>query len=302
MIRAQRRIAVIGVPIDLGSGLRGVDVGPSALRCAGLVPRLRALGHEVLDMGNLAAPVAESAEEGLATARFAAALADVCCEVRIRVREAIERGMTPLLLGGDHSLAIGSLAGLLDRRPDARVLWLDAHGDLNTPETTPSGNVHGMPLAVALGEAPALFPGLDWHRRGIAPERVVLVGVRSLDPGERERIRRLGLRVYTIADVDRLGIYEVMQRALDYLKAPPDSLHVSLDLDVVDPLHAPGVGTPVSGGMTIREAHLALEMIAQTNLMASLEVVEVNAFRDQENRTGQLATDLVLSAFGKTIL
>ncbi|HVC31896.1 MAG TPA: arginase [Chloroflexota bacterium] len=298
----KRRIEVVGVPLDLGAGLRGVDVGPSAMRHAGLVPRLRALGHEVADAGNLAAPVAESVEEGSPRARFAETVAAVCRELRVNVGASLRRAAMPLILGGDHSLAVGSLAGVLDQLPAARVLWLDAHGDLNTPTTTPSGNVHGMPLAVALGQAPDLFAGLDWEHRCIAPEHVALVGVRSLDPGEQERIRRLGIRVFTIADVDKLGIYDVIQRALDHLKPPAGSLHLSFDLDVVDPLFAPGVGTPVSGGITIREAHLALETVAQSGLLASMEVVEVNAIRDHENRTGQLATDLILSAVGQTIL
>lgn len=297
-----RRIEIVGVPLDLGAGLRGVDVGPSAMRHAGLVPRLRALGLDVADLGNLPAPVAESVEEGDRTARYAGPVAEVCRSLRATVRESLGRDAMPLILGGDHSLAAGSLAGVLDQRGDVRVLWLDAHGDLNTPATTPSGNVHGMPLAVALGQAPDLFRGLDWDQRQLPAHRVALVGVRSLDPGERDLIRRLGIRVFTIADVDKQGIYEIIQRALDHLNPPPGALHLSLDVDIVDPLFAPGVGTPVSGGITIREAHLALETIAQTGLLASTEVVEVNAIRDHENRTGQLATDLILSALGQTIL
>lgn len=297
-----RRIEVVGVPLDLGAGLRGVDVGPSAVRHAGLVPRLRTLGLEVVDTGNLNAPVAESVDEGNPRARFAESVARVCRALRTSVSQSLGRGATPLVLGGDHSLAAGSLAGALDRLPELRVLWLDAHGDLNTPITTPSGNVHGMPLAVALGQAPDLFDGLDWNRRRLLPERVAIVGVRSIDPGERDLIRQLGLKVFTIADVDRHGIYEVLQRVLRYLNSPPGSLHVSFDLDIVDPWFAPGVGTPVSGGITVREAHLALETIAQSGALASAEIVEVNAIRDHENQTGQLAADLALSAFGQTIL
>ena len=295
-------IEVIGVPLDLGAGLRGVDVGPSAMRHAGLLPRLRLLGYAATDAGNLPAPVSESADEGDTSARFALAVGEVCRALRLSVASTLRRGAVPLILGGDHSLSAGSLAGVLDARAQTRLLWLDAHGDLNTPGTTPSGNVHGMPLAVALGQAPELFPGLDWDHRRIAPEQVVLVGVRSLDSGERELIRHLGLRVFTISDVDRLGIYEVMQRALSYLKPAPGQLHLSLDLDVVDPSAAPGVGTPVAGGITVREAHLALELIAQSGTLGSLEAVEVNAIRDHENQTGRLASDLILSAFGQTIL
>lgn len=298
----RRPIEVVGVPLDLGAGLRGVDVGPSAMRHAGLVPRLRALGYETIDRGNLSTPVSEEIVEGDPRRRYAEAVAAVCVELRDYVTGVLNRGATPLILGGDHSLAAGSLAGVLARRPDARVLWIDAHGDLNTPGTTPSGNIHGMPLAVALGEAPSLFPGLGWENRHLAPSHVTLVGVRSLDPAERALIRRLGIQVFTISDVDRLGIFDVVQRALDHLQPEPGDLHLSLDLDVVDPTAAPGVGTPVSGGITVREAHLAMEQVAQSGLLGSMEVVEVNAIRDHENQTGRLATDLILSAFGQAIL
>jgi arginase len=298
----ERRVKVIGVPLDLGAGLRGVDVGPSAMRHAGLLLRLRTLGYDTADVGNLVAPVAESVVEGNPAARYVDSVAAVCGALRDEVHAARQSDAIPLILGGDHSLAAGSLAGLLDRTPDLRVLWIDAHGDLNTPETSPSGNVHGMPLAAALGAAPELFPGLSWEQRQLAPDHLVLLGVRSLDPGERALIRRLGLRVYTMADIDRLGMYAVMERALADLRPDPGQLHLSLDLDVVDPQLAPGVGTPVSGGITVREAHLAMEMIAQSGTLGSLEAVEVNAMRDHENQTGRLAVDLLLSALGQTIL
>jgi len=296
------RIEVVGVPLDLGAGLRGVDVGPSAIRHAGLLARLRALGYQVSDAGNLAAAVADSIDEGNPRARFASAVAETCRSLRHCVVRTIRDNATPVILGGDHSIAAGTLAGLLDARPEVRVLWLDAHGDLNTPLTTLSGNVHGMPLGAALGEAPNLFSGLDWDQRALPSDRVAIIGLRSLDPGERALIKRRGIRVYTMTDVDRFGIFDVVQRALDYLHPEPDQLHLSLDLDVVDPDAAPGVGTPVAGGVTIREAHLAMEMIAQTGTLGSLEAVEVNAFRDTENKTGRLAADLILSAFGQTIL
>lgn len=296
------RVEVIGVPLDLGAGLRGVDVGPSAMRHAALLPRLRSLGYAATDQGNLATPVADSVAEGDPTQRYAEAVAVVCRDLRFRVVQVVQRGGVPLILGGDHSLAAGSLAGLLDCRPGTRVLWLDAHGDANTPVTSPSGNVHGMALAAALGHAPELFAGLGWDRRALLPGRVALVGVRSLDPGERELIRHLGVHVFTIADVDRRGIFDVIENALAYLAPAPGELHVSLDLDVVDPTSAPGVGTPVPGGITVREAHLAMEVIANSRTLGSLEAVEVNAIRDHENQTGRLAVDLILSAFGQTIL
>jgi len=302
MTTESNRIEVVGVPLDLGAGLRGVDVGPSAMRLAGLLPRLRDLGFEVCDAGNLPAAVADSIEEGNPRARYAGAVAEVCQVLRARVSQTLRDSTTPVILGGDHSIAAGTLAGLLDERPPLRVLWLDAHGDMNTPDTTPSGNVHGMPLAAVLGEAPKVFPGLDWDRRSLGADRIVLIGLRSLDPGERALIKRRGIRVYTMADIDRHGMHNVVERALDYLHPTSRQLHLSLDLDVVDPDAAPGVGTPVSGGITIREAHLAMEMIAQTGFLGSLEAVEVNAFRDTANKTGRLATDLILSAFGQTIL
>jgi arginase len=317
-----RRVDVLGVQMDLGAGVRGVDMGPSAVRYAGLVEQLAALGLAVRDRGNVVAPVRQQlpAASGL---RYAADIAACCDEVRARVAESFEEGALPLLLGGDHSLAIGALAAARAARPGLRVLWLDAHADLNTAESTPSGNVHGTPLAVALGQLPGPFDRLGWAsgaasaaeeaaRRGrqdapaggdgaIAPERVALVGVRDLDPGERELARHLGLAVYTIADVDRRGVSAVLEQALDRLDPPEDSLYVSVDLDVVDPLHAPGVGTPVAGGLTVREAHLALELVAERGRLCGLDLVEINPIRDRANMTAELAVGLALSALGKRI-
>ena len=302
MTGQSRKVDVIGVPLDLGAGLRGVDVGPSAMRHAGLLPRLRTLGIEATDLGNLPTPVSESVPIGAPAARFADAVSSVCGALRTRVTESLAAGCTPLVLGGDHSLAAGTLAGVLDQRPTTKVIWFDAHGDMNTPATSPTGNVHGMPLAAALGHAPNVFTGLNWENRALPPRHLALIGVRSLDPGERDLIHRLGICVFTMADVDRLGVFDVVSQALRYLNPPTEGLHVSLDLDVVDPGAAPGVGPPVSGGMTVREIHLAMELVARAGVMGSLETVEVNAFRDHDNQTGRLATDLILSAFGQTIL
>jgi arginase len=302
LIGSWRRIDVVGVPLDLGAGLRGVDVGPSAMRHAGLLPRLRTLGFETTDLGNLPTPVSESVSVGEPSARFADVVSLVCQALRTRVVESLSAGSTPLILGGDHSLAAGTLAGVLDKRPTTKVIWFDAHGDLNTPATSPTGNVHGMPLAAALGQAPSVFVGMDWENRALPARHLALVGLRSLDTGERDLIHRLGICAFTMADVDRLGIFDVVSQALRYLNPGRDDLHVSLDLDVVDPAAAPGVGTPVSGGMTVREIHLAMEIVARAGVMGSLEAVEVNAIRDHENQTGRLATDLILSAFGQTIL
>ena len=272
------------------------------MRHAGLLPRLRALGIEATDRGNLPTPVSESIAVGDSSARYAEAVSGVCGALRNRVSEALAAGATPLILGGDHSLAAGTLAGVLDRMPATKVIWFDAHGDLNTPATSPTGNVHGMPLSAALGQTTGVFVGLGWENRALPARHLALIGVRSLDPGERDLIHRLGICVFTMADVDRLGIFDIVNQALRYLNPVRDGLHVSLDLDVVDPAAAPGVGTPVAGGMTVREIHLAMELVARAGVMGSLEAVEVNAFRDHENLTGCLATDLILSAFGQTIL
>jgi arginase len=297
-----RNIDVLGVQMDLGAGVRGVDMGPSAVRYAGLIERLGALGLDVRDRGNVVAAVPQSIEPGRARLRYADEIAACCFEIARRIGESFRVGALPLLLGGDHSLAIGALAAARDARPELRVLWLDAHADLNTAETSPSGNVHGTPLAVALGRVGEHFTACGWPDRPIAPDRVALVGLRDLDSGERELIRGLGLTVYTIADVDRMGVHAVVSEALDRLAAPPDSLYVSVDLDVVDPLHAPGVGTPVSGGLTVREAHLAMELVADSGQLAGLDLVEVNPIRDTANRTAELARDLALSALGQRIL
>lgn len=308
-----RAVDVLGVQMDLGAGIRGVDMGPSAVRYAGLVEQLRALGLAVRDRGNVAAPVPQSVPPAArrGALRYAEEIAACCAEVAGRVTESYADGALPLLLGGDHSLAIGALAAAHGARPGLRVLWLDAHADVNTAETTPSGNVHGTPLAVALGQVrtptgPARscgpFDALGWADHPLRPEHVALVGVRDLDPGEKELLRRLGVAVYTIADVDRLGVHRVITGALERLDPPPDALYLSVDMDVVDPLHAPGVGTPVPGGLTVREAHLAMELIAETGRLCGLELVEINPIRDRANATAELAVGLALSALGKRIL
>ena len=295
-------VAVIGAALDLGQSRRGVDMGPSAIRYAGLEERLRSLGLEVDDRGNVETAHPEGAVVADEQARYLPEILDACARVASLVGAAINEGATPLVLGGDHSVAIGTLAGLARRHgSDGGVIWLDAHGDLNTPGTSPSGNVHGMPLAAALGLAGDQFahPGLDLP--AIDPNRVALIGVRSLDQAERELVRSSGLRVFTMSELDRIGIERALQEALDRV-AGGSFVHVSLDLDVLDPEIAPGVGTPVRGGLTYREAHLALELVAESGLAGSLEVVEVNPILDRENTTAGLAVELVASALGKTIL
>jgi arginase len=296
-----RRVAIIGAELDLGAGRRGFDMGPSAIRYAGLGERLAALGIASEDWGNVYTQIRETADPGDPNARFLPQIRETCEQIADRVRQAAEGGLTPLVLGGDHSVAIGSIGGLASLHGPGAVLWFDAHGDLNTPETTPSGNVHGMPLAAALGRAGAAFESERWPLPSVEPNRVALIGIRSLDPGEREVVKETGIAVYTIADVDRRGVEPVLVEALERVSGAP-FVHVSVDLDVVDPDVAPGVGSPVRGGFSYREAHLMMELVAESGLLSSLELVEVNPILDHENETAGLAVELAASALGARIL
>jgi arginase len=294
-----RPVAVIGAGLDLGAGRRGVDMGPSAIRYAGLEARIRSLGRDVTDLGDVRAPVPEAIDEGAETHRYLGPIKQVCERVAELVDSAGDTGSLPLVLGGDHSVAMGSLGGMARRYGPGAALWIDAHGDLNRPATSPSGNVHGMPLAAAFGAA-----GDDFHSAAYPTpslRKAALVGVRSLDPGERELIGELDVRVFTMSEIDRRGVEAVMADALAYL-AGEAFVHVSLDLDAVDPMFAPGVGTPVPGGLSYREAHLALEVVAEADVLGSLDVVEVNPILDRQNETGRLAVELVASALGQRIL
>jgi arginase len=299
---AVRDVAVIGAPLDLGAGRRGVDMGPSAIRYAGLEQQLEEkLGVRVSDAGNVISPVVETASEGNENARYLAHILDLCDRLAALVAEAARSGALPLVLGGDHSVALGSLVGMAQARGPGGVVWIDAHGDLNTPETSPTGNVHGMVLAAALDLAGDAFRLDGWPLPAVEPGKLALVGVRSLDDGERELLRRLEAKVFTMSDVDRIGVEPCMREALAHA-AGGAFLHVSLDMDAVDPDYAPGVGTPVRGGLSYREAHLALETVAESGLLDSMDVVEVNPILDRENETGQLAVELVASALGARIL
>ncbi len=301
-VQPARQVAVIGAPLDLWAGRRGVDMGPSAIRYAGLKQHLEdKLGITVDDLGNVEAPVAESTEVGAEDARFLAPILELCDAVRELVVEARRRGETPLVLGGDHSVALGTLVGMAEVHGPGGVVWIDAHGDLNTPSSSPSGNVHGMVLAAALDLAGGAFRFGGWTLPAIQAGRLALVGVRSLDAGERELLKELDAKVFTMSDIDRIGIEPCMREALAHASGE-GFLHVSLDLDVVDPDYAPGVGTPVRGGLSYREAHLAMEIVAETAAVDSLDVVEVNPVLDHENATGKLAVELVASALGARIL
>jgi arginase len=294
-------VAVIGAALDLGAGRRGVDMGPSAIRYAGLDVRLRELGYDVVDHGNVFAPVAEATDEGDEHARFLPEILETCERIAALVHASREKGHLPLVLGGDHSVALGTLAGMASADGPGGLIWIDAHGDLNRPETTPSGNVHGMVLAAALGLAGDDF-GLDGRPAPtVDPARTALIGVRSLDPGERALVKESGIRVFTMSEVDRLRIERVVREALTHVVGP-GFVHVSLDIDVLDPRFAPGVGTPIRGGLDYREAHLALELIAEAGVLSSLDVVEVNPILDHENETAKTAVELVRSALGARIL
>jgi arginase len=294
------RVAIIGAALDLGAGRRGVDMGPSAIRYAGLSDRLERAGIEVEDRGNVAAALAETRAGGSERARFLDEILEACERVAQQVEGARSEGLVPLVLGGDHSIAMGTLSGLAASGVGG-VLWLDAHGDLNTPVTTPTGNVHGMPLAAVLGICGDAFARDGLRLAAVDPTRAALVGVRSLDPGEQALVRDLGVAVYTISDIDRRGVESVMDEALGRI-AGGSFVHVSVDLDVVDPEVAPGVGNPVRGGLSYREAHLALELVAEAGILDSLELVEVNPIRDHENTTAGLAVELAASALGDRIL
>jgi arginase len=299
---AAQQVAVIGAPLDLGQGRRGVDMGPSAIRYAGLAEHLHdKLGLDTSDLGNVPAPNPESTEETDERARYLHEILEHCDEVAKRVERVRRDGATPLVLGGDHSVALGTVVGMAAVHGPGGAIWIDAHGDLNTPETSPSGNVHGMVLAAALGLAGEAFEYDGWTLPAIVPSKLALLGVRSLDQGERALLQQLDAKVFTMSELDQRGVDTCMREALLHASGA-GFLHVSLDMDVVDPRDAPGVGTPVRGGLDYREAHLAMEIIAESDLADSFDVVEVNPILDRENATGRLAVELVGSALGARIL
>jgi arginase len=299
-------IHLLGVPMDLGSGRRGVDMGPSAIRIAGLSDRLRELGHTVVDDGDIAIKNMEELRVGDVRARYLSEIARASTLVSRKVDRIMGKGHFPLVLGGDHSIAVGTISGIAAfcRRKGAKpgLLWIDAHGDINTPATSPSGNIHGMPVAALLGQGPDALTTIGGAGSKIDPANVALVGIRSLDDGEKVRLKQLGLQVHTMSDIDRHGIHRIMKKALGRVTDGTDYLHVSFDLDAVDPTFAPGVGTPVKGGLDYRESHLIMELLHDSKAMTSLEMVEVNPILDERNASAVFAVELVQSAFGKRIL
>jgi len=303
----KKKIRVIGVPLDLGQQRRGVDMGPSAVRVAGLEAKLESLGHEVEDCGNISVTLPEQKNFGEPHARYLREITATCTNLADEVLHALEEEKTPLSIGGDHSLAAGSVSGVAEyyRREGQHIglIWIDAHSDINTPETSPSGNVHGMPLGaiMGLGGLDSLSRLYDWSPK-IRPENCVLVGIRDVDMAEKENIRRTGIEVFTMRDIDERGMRSIMEEALRMAGRGTVGYHISLDMDWVDPEDAPGVGTRVPGGATYREAHLAMEIIADHGRMTSMDIVEVNPVIDEYNRTAELAVELASSAFGKKIL
>jgi arginase len=299
-------VHIIGVPLDLGGNRRGVDMGPSAFRIAGLGDQVSQLGRAVVDKGNLAAPIPETQDETDGRKKYIGQIARVCQALHATALQSLEAGAVPLVLGGDHSLAAGSVAASADwvRQTSAKplgLIWVDAHGDMNTPETTTSGNVHGMPLAALLGQEPSELADIG-GRPSVRPEHTVLVGIRNLDEDEKDQIRQSGVHVFTMKDVDREGIAVIAERALALAANGTGGIHVSFDLDVCDPSVAPGVGTPVKGGFDYREAHMIMELVADSQRLVALDLVEVNPTLDIRNQTAEFATELALSALGKNIL
>ncbi|MDQ6676353.1 MAG: arginase [Acidobacteriota bacterium] len=302
----QSHIAVIGAPLDLGQGRRGVDMGPSALRVANLDQKLQVLGYEVEDLGNVAVDQQENTPEGPRHAKYLPQIAAVCERLGIMVSTALGEGKAPLVLGGDHSVAIGTVAGVArhfrKKRQKIGLIWMDAHADMNTPQTSPSGNVHGMPLACCIGLGPVELTKIFGFLPKVDPKNVAIVGVRDVDIMERAHVRESGVHAFTMRDIDERGLRAVMAQAMEAALRGTAGFHLSLDLDYVDPKDAPGVGTPVRGGATYREAHLAMEMICDSNGMVSMEAVEVNPVFDEVNRTAELGVELIMSALGKKIL
>lgn len=301
-----RKVTVIGVPLDLGAGRRGVDMGPSAFRVADIDRKIRALGHAVEDAGDIDVEIAETHQPGDPKLKYLKEIRDVCEALRDRVGQALEAGSMPVVLGGDHSIAMGTIAGISRhyRRQGQRIglIWFDAHADANSAETTPSGNIHGMPLAVCVGMGEPSLTGLAGERPMVDGARVALVGIRDLDPAERANVHASGIGAFTMRDIDERGMRSVMEEAIKRATSGTAGIHVSFDLDGMDPDFAPGVGTPVPGGLSYREAHLAMEMLADTGKVISAEFVEVNPILDNRNGTAALGVELLASLLGKKIL
>ena len=302
----KRHIAIGNVHIDLGAGRRGVDMGPSAIHLAGLVPELESLGLTVDETFEVEVLTPEMTPVGARNARYLPVIADACARLADRVEAHMDAGRFPVVLGGDHSVAIGTISGMArhyrKRGLDLGVIWVDAHTDMNTPDSSPSGNIHGMPLAVLLGYGPPELVSIAGDRPALRGEYVAVIGARSVDAGEREMVRKTGVRVYSMSELDDRGTATCVREAIEIAGRASAGIHLSFDLDGVDPEHAPGVGTPVPGGLSLRESHLVCEKLAQTRRLVGIELVELNPVLDIGNRTGDLGVWLIASALGKTII
>ncbi|GED16227.1 arginase [Aneurinibacillus migulanus] len=300
-VKTNENISIIGVPMDLGADRRGVDMGPSAIRYAGIVERLESIGYKVHDRGDLIVRRPQVNKTANTNLKYLDEITRVNLELCETVSAEMEKGNFPLVIGGDHSIAIGTIAGVLQHRPKTGVIWYDAHGDMNTSETSPSGNIHGMSLAVSLGYGHESLTSIGGIHAKLNPEKTVLIGARALDPGEKDFIKNLGVKVYTMHEIDRLGMARVMEETMEIVTDGTDGVHLSLDLDGLDPHDCPGVGTPVLGGISYRESHLAMEILAEANVLTSAEFVEVNPILDQVNQTARVAVALMGSVFGEKL-
>ena len=302
----KKTLRLVGVPMDLGAGRRGVDMGPSAIRIAGVSESLRKLGYVVEDDGDVGVPAPETRAPGDKTARYLEPIYHVCNRLRLRVRRALDQGDVPVVLGGDHSIAIGTVSGVSEhfheKGESVGLIWVDAHGDMNTPESSPTGNIHGMPLATLLGIGHPRLVEMGGFSPKVKKEHVCLIGIRDIDDHERKIIRESGIHAYTMRDVDERGMRAIMEEAIGFATDGTSGFHMSFDLDGMDPRDVPGTGTPVKGGINWREANLLMEMASDTAKMVSLEVTELNPILDIKNQSGEVAVDVICSAFGKRIL
>lgn len=301
-----KKISIIGVPMDFGQLLRGVDMGPSAVRYTGLISRLRALGHDVVDTGDISIPIRDpdagirTGSNGMDEDKYLKEITQICEAIYKAGKEVVQQGRFPLFIGGDHSIAAGTVAAVTGDEPQG-LIWMDAHGDFNTPETSPSGNIHGMPLAALIGEGHDALVNVGRKGAKICPENIVMIGQRDLDPGEKKRLKKAGITIFTMRDIDEQGISSVANKALMKL-VHLKRIHLTVDMDALDPVEAPGVGTPVPGGISYREAHLLMEILADSGKITSMDLVEINPILDVANKTAELAVELTLSALGKSIL
>lgn len=294
-------ISIIGVPLDLGADRRGVDMGPSAIRYAGLIERLETIGYEIHDEEDILVHRPSYSQLDRDKLKYLDEIERVNIELCKKVSEEINKGRFPLVIGGDHSIAIGTIAGILQQTKKIGVIWFDAHGDINTPETSPSGNIHGMSVAVSFGNGHDRLTGIGGCDAKLDPKKFVMIGIRDLDPGEKALLKELGVAVYTMHEIDTMGLAKVMEEAIQIVSNGTDGVHVSFDMDVMDPLYAPGVGTPVFGGLTYRESHLAMELISAANIATSAEFVEVNTVLDHKNQTAKVAVALIGSLLGERL-